>query len=387
MIWLSWYDIKRYTTEELRNEFLIQNIFKADEVTAVYSHVDRMVTLGCMTVNEVVNLEKGMDIWHTFGTQFFLERREIGIFNVGGDGKIVADGEEFNLTYTDCVYITKGTKTVTFQSNDPKKPAKFYMVSAPAHTSYKTTFIPMAKANKRPMGAMETANDRVINQFIHPDVLQTCQLSMGLTQLKPGSVWNSMPPHTHERRMEVYFYFEVPQDNVVFHMMGQAAETRHIVMYNEEAVISPSWSMHCGAGTVLDAETARMAILNGAAFVVSPAFDEATIKLCNRYRVACMPGTTTIQGVIQALELGADIVKVFPGEVVGSKFIKAVKGPLPQAQMMPTGGVSIDNVGEWFKAGAVAVGAGGALTGGGKTLAEITETAKKFVVAVAKARK
>ena len=142
-----------------------------------------------------------------------------------------------------------------------------------------------------------------------------------------------------------------------------------------------------GAGTVLDAETARMAILNGAAFVVSPAFDEATIKLCNRYRVACMPGTTTIQGVIQALELGDDIVKVFPGEVVGSKFIKALKGPLPQAQMMPTGGVSIDNVGEWFKAGAVAVGAGGALTGGGKTLAEITETAKKFVEAVAAARK
>lgn len=142
-----------------------------------------------------------------------------------------------------------------------------------------------------------------------------------------------------------------------------------------------------GAGTVLDAETARMAILNGAAFVVSPAFDEATIKLCNRYRVACMPGTTTIQGVIQALELGADIVKVFPGEVMGSKFIKAVKGPLPQAQMMPTGGVSIDNVAEWFKAGAVAVGAGGALTGAGKSLTEITETAKKIVVAVAEARK
>lgn len=242
-------DIKRYTTEELRNEFLIQNIFKADEVTAVYSHVDRMVTLGCMPFNEVVDLEKGMDIWHTFGTQFFLERREIGVFNVGGDGKIVADDETFDLTYTDCVYITKGTKKVNFQSNDPKNPAKFYMVSAPAHTSYKTTFIPMAKANKRPMGAMETANDRVINQFIHPDVLQTCQLSMGLTQLKPGSVWNSMPPHTHERRMEVYFYFEVPKDNVVFHMMGQAEETRHIVMHNEEAVISPSWSMHCGAGT------------------------------------------------------------------------------------------------------------------------------------------
>ncbi len=242
-------DVKRYTTEELRDEFLIKNIFKADEVTAVYSHVDRMVTLGCMPVAETVSLEKGMDVWATFGTDFFLERREIGIFNVGGDGTVIADGEVFDMTYTDCVYITMGTKSVTFASKDKANPAKFYMVSAPAHKPCKTTFIPMAKANKRPLGAMETANDRVINQFIHPDVLETCQLSMGLTQLKPGSVWNSMPPHTHERRMEIYFYFELSEENVVFHLMGQAQETRHIVMHNEEAVISPSWSLHAGAGT------------------------------------------------------------------------------------------------------------------------------------------
>ncbi len=242
-------DVKRYTTDELRDEFLIKNIFKADEVTAVYSHVDRMVTLGCMPVAETVSLEKGMDVWATFGTDFFLERREIGIFNVGGDGTVIADGEVFDMTYTDCVYITMGTKSVTFASKDKANPAKFYMVSAPAHKPCKTTFIPMAKANKRPLGAMETANDRVINQFIHPDVLETCQLSMGLTQLKPGSVWNSMPPHTHERRMEIYFYFELSEDNVVFHLMGQAQETRHIVMHNEEAVISPSWSLHAGAGT------------------------------------------------------------------------------------------------------------------------------------------
>lgn len=242
-------DVKRYTTEELRDEFLIKNIFKADEVTAVYSHVDRMVTLGCMPVAETVSLEKGMDVWATFGTDFFLERREIGIFNVGGDGTVIADGEVFDMTYTDCVYITMGTKSVTFASKDKANPAKFYMVSAPAHKPCKTTFIPMAKANKRPLGAMETANDRVINQFIHLDVLETCQLSMGLTQLKPGSVWNSMPPHTHERRMEIYFYFELSEENVVFHLMGQAQETRHIVMHNEEAVISPSWSLHAGAGT------------------------------------------------------------------------------------------------------------------------------------------
>lgn len=242
-------DFKRYTTEEIRGEFLIENLYKKDEVVAVYSHVDRMVTLGCMPVEEVVSISKGIDVWANFGTDYFLERREIGIFNIGGAGKIKADGEVFEMGYKDCLYITKGTKEVTFESNSPETPAKFYMVSAPAHTSYKTTFIPIEKAAKKPLGSMETSNKRVINQFIHPDVLKTCQLSMGMTVLEPGSVWNTMPAHTHERRMEVYMYFEVPENQVVFHMMGEGTETRHIVMQNEQAVISPSWSIHSGAGT------------------------------------------------------------------------------------------------------------------------------------------
>lgn len=242
-------DFKRYTTEEVRGEFLIENLYKKDEVVAVYSHVDRMVTLGCMPVNEAVSISKGIDVWANFGTEYFLERREIGIFNIGGAGKIKADGEVFEMGYKDCLYITKGTKDVTFESNSPENPAKFYMVSAPAHTSYKTTFISIEKAAKKPLGSMETSNKRVINQFIHPDVLQTCQLSMGMTVLEPGSVWNTMPAHTHERRMEIYMYFEVPENQVVFHMMGEGQETRHIVMQNEQAVISPSWSIHSGAGT------------------------------------------------------------------------------------------------------------------------------------------
>ena len=242
-------DVKRYTTQELRDEFLITGLYQPDTVVAVYSHVDRMVTMGCMPVKEEVSIDKGIDVWGNFGTSYLLERREIGIFNIGGSGVITADGETFRMNYKDCLYITQGTKKVLFKSDDPENPAKFYMVSAPAHCAYKTTFIPIEKANKRPLGAMETSNKRVINQFIHPDVLKTCQLSMGMTVLEPGSVWNTMPAHTHERRMEVYMYFEIPKDNVVFHMMGEGQETRHIVMHNEDAVISPSWSIHAGAGT------------------------------------------------------------------------------------------------------------------------------------------
>lgn len=242
-------DFKRYTTEETRKEFLIENLFVKDTVTAVYSHVDRMVTLGVMPVDEKVSIEKGMDVWKNFGTKYFLERRELGMFNVGGSGKVSVDGKIYGLEYKDCLYITKGAKEILFTSDNPLKPAKFYIVSAPAHTSYETRLIKIGDAAKKPLGAVETANKRVINQFIHPDVLPTCQLSMGMTVLEPGSVWNTIPAHTHERRMEVYFYFEVPKDNVVFHMMGEGKETRHIVMQNEQAVISPSWSIHAGAGT------------------------------------------------------------------------------------------------------------------------------------------
>ena len=242
-------DVKRYTTEELRKEFLIENLYTPDKVNAVYSHVDRMVTLGCMPVSKKISIDDGIDIWKNFGTHYFLERREIGIFNLGGAGKIEADSKIYELGYKDCLYITKGTEKVYFSSDDSNNPAKFYMVSAPAHTSYETKLIKLSDAAKRPLGDPATSNKRVINQFIHPDVLKTCQLSMGLTQLESGSVWNTMPAHTHERRMEIYTYFEIPDNNVVFHFMGQGQETRHIVMKNFDAVISPSWSIHAGAGT------------------------------------------------------------------------------------------------------------------------------------------
>ena len=242
-------DVKRYTTEELRREFLIEDLYRPDEVVAVYSHVDRMVTMGCMPVQEQVSIDKGIDVWANFGTEYFLERREIGIFNIGGAGTITVDGTVYELGYKDCLYITRGAREVYFASADAAAPAKFYMVSAPAHCSYETRLIRIADAAKKPCGAAETSNKRVINQFIHPDVLKTCQLSMGMTVLEPGSVWNTMPAHTHERRMEVYMYFEIPEDNVVFHMMGEGQQTRHIVMQNEQAVISPSWSIHAGAGT------------------------------------------------------------------------------------------------------------------------------------------
>ncbi len=243
-------DVKRYTTEELREEFLIQNLYRADEVVAVYSHVDRMVTLGCMPVHETVSIDKGMDVWANFGTRFFLERREIGIFNIGdGAGTVVADGVSYHMNRKDCLYITQGTQEVTFASDDAAHPAKFYMVSAPAHCRYETKLITIEEAAKRPLGTLEGCNKRVINQFIHPSVLKTCQLSMGMTCLEPGSNWNTMPSHTHERRMEIYTYFDLPENQVVFHMMGQPQETRHIVMNNYDAVISPSWSIHSGVGT------------------------------------------------------------------------------------------------------------------------------------------
>ena len=242
-------DVKRYTTEELRKEFLITDLYQPDTVQAVYSHVDRMVVLGIMPVEKKLSIDDGIDVWENFGTNFFLERREAGVFNLGGAGYIECDGQRYDLGFEDCLYISRSTKTVLFGSNDAANPARFYVVSAPAHKDCKTTFISIKDANKRPLGSVETSNKRVINQFIHPDVLETCQLSMGLTKLEPGNVWNSVPPHTHERRMEVYTYYGLPEDGVVMHYMGQPTQTRHLVMQNFDAVISPSWSMHFGCGT------------------------------------------------------------------------------------------------------------------------------------------
>ncbi|MBP3398303.1 MAG: 5-dehydro-4-deoxy-D-glucuronate isomerase [Erysipelotrichaceae bacterium] len=242
-------DFKRYTTQEIRDEFLITDLYRPDEVVSVYSHVDRMVTFGCMPVFETVSIDKGLDVWANFGTHYVLERRELGIFNLGGSGKITVDGKEYNLGYKDCLYVTQGSKEVLFASDDVQHPAKYYMVSAPAHCAYETKLITIEEAAKRTLGAVETCNKRVINQFIHPAVLKTCQLTMGMTALETGSNWNTMPCHTHERRMEIYTYFEIPENQVVFHMMGEAEETRHIVMKNFDAVISPSWSIHSGVGT------------------------------------------------------------------------------------------------------------------------------------------
>lgn len=242
-------DFKRYTTGEVRKEFLIESLYRPDEIMSVYSHVDRMVVMGCMPVSKAVPIDKGIDVQAGFGTEYFLERREVGVFNTGGSGAVRADGRIYELGYKDCLYITCGVRDVVFSSDDACAPAKFYMVSAPAHRCYETKLIKIADAAKRRLGDPENSNRRVINQFIHPDVVKTCQLSMGMTELEPGSVWNTMPVHTHERRMEVYMYFEVPEGQTVFHMMGEYGETRHIVMENGQAVISPSWSIHAGAGT------------------------------------------------------------------------------------------------------------------------------------------
>lgn len=240
---------QRMNTEELREEFLIQNIFQADQVSAVYSHVDRIVTMGCMPVNESVSLDKGIDCWANFGVKFLLERRELGTINIGGDGIVVADGVEYKVNNYDALYISMGTKEVIFKSVDSAKPAKFYILTTPAHKVCPTKLISYEMAIHKHLGKLEDSNERTINQYIHPDVLETCQLSMGLTHLEPGSVWNTMPAHTHERRMEVYFYFDIPENQAVFHFMGEPTQTRHIVMHNDEAVINPSWSIHSGCGT------------------------------------------------------------------------------------------------------------------------------------------
>ncbi|MBR1919878.1 MAG: 5-dehydro-4-deoxy-D-glucuronate isomerase [Spirochaetales bacterium] len=240
---------KRMTTEELRDEFLITDIFRADDISCVYSHVDRIVTMGCMPVKEKVAVDKGIDCWKNFGAKFLLERRELGTINIGGDGVVTVDGKSYDVNNYDALYVPMGSKEVFFESKDAAKPAKFYILTTPAHRAYPLALIPYEKAIHKHLGSLKDSNERTINQYLHPDVLETCQLSMGLTHLEEGSVWNTMPAHTHERRMEVYFYFDVPEDQCVFHFMGEPQQTRHIVMHNDEAVINPSWSIHSGCGT------------------------------------------------------------------------------------------------------------------------------------------
>lgn len=238
-------DAKAYTTADQRKHFLAEKIFSADEVSLTYSHQDRMVFGGAMPVSEKLYLEAGKE----FGTVYFLERRELGLINIGGAGRLTLDAKSFDLVKGDGMYVGLGTKEVVFESVSASDPAKFYLVSSPAHKTYPTVKIELSKANPRKLGSLETSNERTIYQYVHPAVCQSCQLVMGMTILEKGSVWNTMPCHTHERRMEVYLYFDMAADARVFHFHGQPTETRHLVMANEQAVISPSWSIHSGVGT------------------------------------------------------------------------------------------------------------------------------------------
>ncbi|MBP1565489.1 MAG: 5-dehydro-4-deoxy-D-glucuronate isomerase [Oscillospiraceae bacterium] len=241
-------DVKNYDTSRLREEFLIQDLFKEDEIKTVYSHIDRIITGSAVPVRQKLELTAGEEI----RAEYFLQRREMGVINIGGSGKIVVDGTEYKLGYKDGIYIGMGSKEIIFESDDESKPAKFYFNSTPAHKSYPTVLITLddiKPENKVELGSLEGSNHRVINKYILPGQVESCQLVMGMTSLKPGSVWNTMPCHTHDRRMEVYLYFELSDDAVVFHYMGEPQETRHLVMRNEEAVISPSWSIHSASGT------------------------------------------------------------------------------------------------------------------------------------------
>ena len=238
-------DSKHYTTEELRKHYLIEKVFIEDEVNLVYSHVDRVIAGGITPVKKALKLEGCKEL----GSEYFLERRELGVINIGGDGKVVIDGTEYEVKSREGLYVGMGSKELVFTSADEKNPAKFYINSSPAHKTYPTVMINLEKANKVHLGDLANSNKRTIYQYVHPAVCQSCQLVMGMTMLEPNNMWNTMPCHTHERRMEVYLYFDMTDDNKVFHLMGEPNETRHIVMGNEQAVISPSWSIHSGVGT------------------------------------------------------------------------------------------------------------------------------------------
>lgn len=238
---------KTLDTAALRREFLIENIFTPDDYTLTYSHIDRIIIGGVMPVTRSVTI--GSEVGKQLGVSYFLERRELGVINIGGPGLIEVDGKTWEIGHQEALYVGQGAQQVLFSSSEASHPAKFYYNSAPAHTHYPDKKITLEEAVKATLGDAATSNRRTINKFIVPDVLPTCQLTMGLTRLDDGNLWNTMPCHTHERRMEVYFYFDMAEDSAVFHMMGQPQETRHLLVHNEQAVISPSWSIHAGVGT------------------------------------------------------------------------------------------------------------------------------------------
>ena len=236
--------VKKYNTQELRDEFLIDNLMQAGKLKFIYTHYDRYIAGGAVPINDLK-----LETINPLKSEYFLERREIEIINVGENGSISVDGVIFEIGHKDALYIGKGTKEVIFKSDDTKNPAKFYINSAPAHKTYPTKKTSLAEANKIELGSLETANHRTVNQMIIGGIVTTCQLQMGMTELKTGNVWNTMPAHVHDRRMEVYFYLDIPENQAVCHFMGQPQETRHIWMQNHEAVISPPWSIHSGSGT------------------------------------------------------------------------------------------------------------------------------------------
>ena len=249
-------DVRNYDTERLREEFLIEKVFFEDEIHLVYSHIDRIITGAAMPVNGELKLEAGSEL----RADYFLQRREMGVINIGGDGVISVDGKDYTVAHRNGMYIGMGRKDIVFKSLDHNMPSKFYINSAPAHHEYPTVLIKtegeadedsvvIKPENKKELGSLELSNHRTICKYILPGQVESCQLEMGMTHLEPGSVWNTMPCHTHDRRMEVYLYFEIPEDAFVMHFMGEPAQTRHIVMRNEQAVISPSWSVHSGCGS------------------------------------------------------------------------------------------------------------------------------------------
>jgi 4-deoxy-L-threo-5-hexosulose-uronate ketol-isomerase len=236
---------RTYDTAALRAHFLIETLFKADSVELTYSHVDRIVVGGAMPVAGPLKLETSKPI----GQATFLARRELGICNVGGPGRVVCDGETFMVGHRDMLYVAMGTTDVRFESTDGNEPAKFYLFSTPAHARHRTVLVREAEANALELGSQDQANTRTLRQYIIPGRVQSCQLVMGLTTLKPGNIWNTMPSHVHDRRCEAYLYFDMKPDTRVFHLMGEPQETRHLVVANDQAIISPPWSIHSGCGT------------------------------------------------------------------------------------------------------------------------------------------
>lgn len=238
-------DISRYTTEELRREFLVEKVFEPGRAILTYTHNDRQIFGGVTPTDQPLKIKLSKEL----GVEYFLERRELGVINIGGPGSISLDGRTDGMKKQDGYYIGKETKNVEFRSDDPKNPAKFYVISTPAHKKYPNVKISISDIKPRETGESLTLNERKIYQYIHPNICESCQLQMGYTVLQPGSSWNTMPCHTHERRMETYLYFDMDSDTRVFHLMGKPNETKHLVIANEQAVISPSWSIHCGVAT------------------------------------------------------------------------------------------------------------------------------------------